>query len=62
MHIGEVAPPASGHKNLFAYLVRTFQHHDAAAPLTRRDGTHKTGSATADDNDIIVIHCCNIAD
>lgn len=61
MQVREVAPATAGHQYLLARLVRAFEHDDAAPAITRRNGAHQAGGATAQDNYIIFIHGGNIA-
>ena len=61
MQVCKVAPAAAGHQYFLACLVRPFEHNDAAPTITRRNGAHEAGGATAQDNYIVFIHGGNIA-
>jgi len=39
-HIGEIAAPATGHKNFFADFVGFFQYKDTPAAIGSGNGTH----------------------
>ena len=61
MPVGEVATAASRHENLLASFVRTFENDDTPATASCHACTHEAGGAAAQNNDIVIIHCANIA-
>ena len=61
MQVCEIASATAGHQYFLANFVRPFEHNDAAPTITRRNGAHEAGGATAQDNYIVFIHGGNIA-
>ena len=61
MQVGEVTTATTRHEYLLADLVRAFEHDDAAATIPSRDGTHESGGATANNDDVEIVHGRNIA-
>jgi hypothetical protein len=53
MQVGEIAAPAAGDQDFLANAVGVLQHSDAASTLAGGDGTHQSGSASAQDHCIV---------
>lgn len=60
MQVSEVTAAATRHQYFSTDRVRTFQYDNAAATVACGNGTHKSGGAAAQNNDIVIIHGGNI--
>ena len=58
IQVGEVATPATGHKNLLAGLVGMVQHQHPMALVGRRGRTHQPGCAGTDNHHIYLGCAC----
>jgi hypothetical protein len=56
MQVCKIGPPTAGDANFLPHFGGVFEHQHLAPALFGNAGTHKAGSAAADDNDVKVLH------